>query len=370
MTGAGRSSASGVITGQTSMVQLAGWTMPEMVQNMEAGLHLNWPGGKERKQPVEELKRWLKEARLYEKGRRAQHAVVPSPPSSGERARVRGPNGDDALPNTKDLPSAASPSSEQSSSTSPPHPSPLPPKAGGEGTKPEGEEKPLTLALSPQSRGEGTKPDALNPQPSTINQITDPRYEALLPYVRGEKSVFIEADTKQEIVEALKFAEQEKLKIVLCGVTDGWKVADQINAAGVSVIIGPVMRKPVEEYDPFDAPYANAGRLHEAGVKLCFRSDSASNSRNVPFEAAQAVAYGLPADVALRSVTLTSAEILGTADLIGSVTVGKQANLIITDGSPLQPTTQIKGILIEGQPFQPESRQTRLYEKYRARLKN
>ena len=212
-----------------------------------------------------------------------------------------------------------------------------------------------------------TQPSPLNPP---LNPIIDPRYEALRPYVRGEKPVFIEADTKQEIVEALKFAEQEKLKIVLCGATDGWKVADQIKAADVPVIVGPVMRRPVEEYDPFDAPYANAGRLHEAGVKLCFRSDSASNSRNVPFEAAQAVAYGLPAEVALRSVTLTSAEILGTADRIGSVTVGKQANLILTDGSPLQETTQIKGILIQGQPFQPESRQTRFYEKYRARLKN
>ena len=303
MTVPGRSGGGGVITGQTSIVQLAGWTMPEMVQNLEAGLHINWPGGKERKQPVEELKQWLKAARLYDKGRGQE---------SGDRS----------------------------------------PKEGGE-------------------KGvDATSSLTLNPQPSTLNpSIIDPRYEALRPYVRGEKPVFIEADTKQEIVEALKFAEQEKLKIVLCGATDGWKVADQIKAAGVPVIVGPVMRKPVEEYDPFDAPYANAGRLHEAGVKLCFRSDTASNSRNVPFEAAQAVAYGLPAEVALRSVTLTTAEILGTADRIGSVTVGKSANLILTDGSPLQQTTQIKAILIRGQPFQPESRQTRFYEKYRARLK-
>ena len=337
MTSAGRSSASGVITGQASIVQLAGWTMPEMVQSMEAGLHLNWPSGKDRKPPVEELKGWLKEARLYEAGRRAQHAVVPSPSTSGERARVRGPNGENATPLQPTSASASQPSSlnSQPALESPPHPKPLPPKAGGEGT----------------------------------GQITDPRYEALLPYIRGEKTVFIEADTKQEIVEALKFAEQEKLKVVLCGVTDGWKVADQIQAAGVPVIVGPVMRKPVEEYDPFDAPYANAGHLHEAGVKLCFRSDSASNSRNVPFEAAQAVAYGLPADVALRGVTLTSAEILGLQDHFGSVTVGKSANLILTDGSPLQPTTQIKAIFIQGQAFQPESRQTRFYEKYRVRLK-
>ena len=277
----------GTIPGQTSLVQLAGWTMPEMVLDMEAGLHLIWPSGGNRKQAIEELTRHLKAARLYDKSK------SPQP---------------DAKPN----------------------------------------------------------PDA---KPSATETLVDPRFEALRPYLRGEKPIYIEADTKQEIVEALHFAEKEKLKIVLCSVTDGWKVADKIKVANVPVIVGPVMRKPVEDYDTFDAAYANAGRLHEAGVKLCFRSDTASNSRNAPFEAAMAVAYGLPEREALRSVTLTSAEILGAADRLGSLTAGKRANIIITDGSPLQPTTQIKGILIHGQPFQPESRQTKFYDKYRARLK-
>ncbi|MBS0202171.1 MAG: amidohydrolase family protein [Planctomycetes bacterium] len=273
-----------IIPGQTSLVQFAGWTMPEMVFNMEAGLHLLWPSGKDRKQPTEDLKKHLAAARLYDAAR--------------------------------------------------------------------------------TNEAEARKVD---PQAPAL--LIDPRYEALRPYLRGERPVYVEAESKQEILEALHFARQEKLKIVLCGAIDAWKVADQIKAAEVPVIIGPVMRKPLEEYDPFDAPYANAGRLHEAGVKFCFRSDTASNSRNAPFEAAMSVAYGLPEAVALRSVTLTSAEILGAADRLGSLTTGKWANAIITDGSPLQETTQIKGILIQGQPFAPESRQTRFYDKYRARLK-
>ena len=232
-----------ILAGQASLVQLAGWTMPEMVINMESGLHLLWPTGKDRKQPVEDLKRHLKEARLYDKSR--SHAT----------------------------------------------------KENADG-------------------GAKSKDPSL---------LIDPRYEALRPYLRGERPVFVEADTRQEIAEALRFADQEKLKIILCGATDGWKVADQIKASGVPVIVGPVMRKPLEEYDPFDAPYANAGRLYDAGIKLCFRSDTASNSRNVPFEAAMAVAYGLPEREALRGVTLTSAEILGISDRVGSLTPGKTA---------------------------------------------
>ena len=273
-----------IIAGQTSLVQFAGWTMPEMVFNMEAGLHLLWPSGKDRKQPTEDLKKHLAAARLYDAAR--------------------------------------------------------------------------------TNEAEARKAD---PQAPAL--LIDPRFEALRPYLRGERPVYVEAESKQEILEALHFGKQEKLKIVLCGAIDAWKVADQIKAADVPLIVGPVMRKPLEEYDPFDAPYANAGRLHEAGVKFCFRSDTASNSRNVPFEAAMSVAYGLSEAAALRSVTLTSAEILGAADRLGSLTTGKWANAIITDGSPLQETTQIKGILIQGQAFAPESRQTRFYDKYRARLK-
>ena len=274
-----------IIAGQTSMVHLAGWTMPEMVFDMEAGLHLLWPTGKDRRQPMEELKRHLKAARLYDATR--------------------------------------------------------------------------TKEAEDQKQG-------VTPNPALL---VDPRYEALRPYLKGQRPVYIEAETRQDILEAIHFAKEEKLKIVLCGAVDAWKVADKIKAASVPVIIGPVMRKPQEEYDPFDAPYANAGRLHEAGVRFCFRSDTASNSRNAPFEAAMSVAYGLPEREALKGVTLMSAEILGVADRMGSLTPGKWANAIITDGSPLQETTQIKGVLIQGTPYAPESRQTKFYEKYRARLK-
>jgi imidazolonepropionase-like amidohydrolase len=134
------------------------------------------------------------------------------------------------------------------------------------------------------------------------------------------------------------------------------------------VIVGPTMRRPVENWDPFDATYANAGRLFEADLPFCIRSDNASNSRNVSFEAGICVAYGLPEEEALKAITLNAAKVLGIDDRVGSLTPGKTANLVITDGSPLQPTTQIKGVIVAGRPYKPESKQTRMYERYLQRL--
>ena len=198
--------------------------------------------------------------------------------------------------------------------------------------------------------------------------ISDPRFEALRPYINGDKPVFVEANSRKQIAEALIFAKEEKLKIVITGGTDAWKLTRELKNRNVPVIVGPVMRRPLAAYDPFDAPYANPGRLYEAGVKFCIRSNSASNSRNAPFEAAMAVAYGLPEAEALKAVTLSAAEILNIDDRVGSLSPGKLANLVITDGSPLQHTTQIKGVFINGTPYPAESRQTRFYKRYRRRL--
>jgi imidazolonepropionase-like amidohydrolase len=198
--------------------------------------------------------------------------------------------------------------------------------------------------------------------------ITDPRLEALRPYINREKPVFVEAETRKSIAEALLFAESEKLKIIITGGTDAWQLAEELKKRETPVIVGPVMRSPVSISDPFDAPYTNPGRLFEAGVKFCIRSDDASNSRNTPFEAAMAVAHGLPKDQGLRAVTLSAAEILGIEKEVGSLTPQKTANLVILDGDPLEHTSHIKGVFIAGKPFTPDSRQIRFYNRYRERL--
>jgi imidazolonepropionase-like amidohydrolase len=209
----------------------------------------------------------------------------------------------------------------------------------------------------------------------TPGPLADPRFDALTPYLAGKKPVLIAAHGRREIVQAIQFAEKQKLKLILTGASDAWKLAETLKQKNIPLIIGPVMKgfvtagnqPSMSDHDPFDAYYANPGRLHAAGVPFAFQSDDAANSRNLPFEAAMAVSYGLPEEAALHALTLGAAKVLGLDSETGSLVPGKRADLIITDGSPIQPATRIKAIGINGTLHPPTSRHTKLYDKYRAR---
>jgi imidazolonepropionase-like amidohydrolase len=196
----------------------------------------------------------------------------------------------------------------------------------------------------------------------------NPRLESLLPYVRGEKPVIFTADRKSDILAALKLADELKVKPILSGGTEAWKVVDELKRRDVPVILGPVMSLPREIGDRYDASYAAAAKLHQAGVRFCIRSAGSNNTRNLPYEAAMAVAYGLPPEEGLKAVTLYPAEILGVADKLGTIQAGMRANLVIANGDLLQASTQVLAVFVDGQPYEPTSKQTRLYEKYRKRL--
>jgi imidazolonepropionase-like amidohydrolase len=201
----------------------------------------------------------------------------------------------------------------------------------------------------------------------------DPRLAALIPYASGKKPVIFHAEHRMEILDALQIAEELKLKAIISGGADAWKVADALKKADVPVLLAGTLRMPSENTDPYDAPYTNAARLSKAGVKYAIRSkeshpEQATASRNLPYEAAVAVAYGLDEAEALRAVTLAPAEILGIADQVGSIEVGKRANLVITAGHILQPTTKVKALFLDGKPLTTESRHTRLYDRYLQRL--
>jgi imidazolonepropionase-like amidohydrolase len=152
-------------------------------------------------------------------------------------------------------------------------------------------------------------------------------------------------------------------------------VAGALKEAGVPVIVGGTLNVPDQPHDPYDAAYANPAALHAAGVTVAIGSRSggptaATNARNLPYEAATAVAFGLPEDAALRAVTLTPAQILGVADRLGSLEPGKRANLVVTAGHLLQPTTSVLALFIDGKPVSTANRQTELYETYARRLRD
>ena len=195
----------------------------------------------------------------------------------------------------------------------------------------------------------------------------DPRLEALLPFVHAEKPVALHADNAQTILYALRFAGEEELDAILVGGRQAWAVAPAIARAEVPVVLGPVLTLPYR-FDPYDAPYANAAVLHRAGVRFAITPDDGTNIRNIGYHAGFAAAFGLPREEALRAVTYSPAKLLGLEDELGSLAVGKRADVVMTDGDLFEPTSRILAIWIDGQPQDVGNRQTRLYERYRERM--
>lgn len=196
----------------------------------------------------------------------------------------------------------------------------------------------------------------------------DPRLEALAPYLSKDKPVVFHADSAKDITEALDLAKELGVRPMICGGRDAWKVAAKLKEADIPVIVGPVLAEVDAEHDPYDSPYACPALLHRAGVRFCIQSDDTSNSRNLPFHAAMAVAYGLPREEGLKAITEYPARLLGAEKELGTLTVGKRANLQIVDGDPLQASTAIVGLFIGGQPIEPTSKHTRLADRYAQRI--
>ena len=197
----------------------------------------------------------------------------------------------------------------------------------------------------------------------------DVRWEAMIPALKKQIPVIIEADEYLQIQSALDFAKDEDLRIVIAGGRDAWRLADRLAAAKVPVIYEETLSMPRRSWEPYDAAYTVPEQLFAAGVPFCISTGvgDASNLRNLPYEAAMAAAFGLPKEEALRAVTLYPAQITGVADRLGSIEAGKDATLIVTDGDPLEIESHVKMAWISGEPVDLSSRHTRLYDKYRNR---
>lgn len=203
----------------------------------------------------------------------------------------------------------------------------------------------------------------------------DLRLEALARVVSGEMPAVIQADSERDIRNAIDFAERHGIRMILSGSGGGfsgggqeaWKVADLLAEKEIPVILAPTQRTPDTRDAPYDEPYAAPGKLHEAGVRFAFATSSSSSARTLPYEAGMAVPYGLPREEALKAITLYPAQIFGVDDRLGSIEAGKIANLFVTDGDPLEITTRVEHLFIQGRPTSTDNKHRQLYERYRAR---
>lgn len=199
------------------------------------------------------------------------------------------------------------------------------------------------------------------------SQSFDSRLNAMLPVVEGDTPLMIVADREQEIRSAVAFGAEQNVRVILFGGYDAEACVELLRQYEVPVIIDAVHKVPRRSHDDYDAAFTLPQRLHAAGVKFCISGSGRSetwNTRNLPYQAATAVAYGLPYEEALRSVTIYPAEILGVADRVGTLEEGKDATLFVSDGDPLETETQITAAWIQGRRVDLTSRHTQLYEKY------
>jgi imidazolonepropionase-like amidohydrolase len=204
---------------------------------------------------------------------------------------------------------------------------------------------------------------------STAKYDRDLKLEALVPVLRGELPVLVFADRGRDLRNAIEFFEKQKLKMILAGGSEAYKVKDLLRSKGIPVILRNTLTLPVEEDDPYDRLLSQPAELSAAGVKFAFGSFDNSFARRLGQNAANAVAYGLPYEEALKAVTLYPAEILGLANQVGTLEQGKIANIIVTNGDPLELTTDVRYLFIKGQLTSLDNRHLRLYEKYSKRPK-
>ena len=209
---------------------------------------------------------------------------------------------------------------------------------------------------------------AVNP----ANQQFDSRLESMIPVIEGQVPLLIAADRANQIQAAVAFGVEQNVKIILLGGHDAEMCAELLRRYDVPVIVDAVHKDPRRDHEEYDSSYTLPERLRRAEIRFCISGSGRSetwNTRNLPYQAATAAAYGLPDEDALRSVTQYPAEILGIADRVGTLETGKDATLFVSDGDPLEAETLVTAAWIQGRKVDLTSRHTQLYDKYRTKYR-
>ena len=184
------------------------------------------------------------------------------------------------------------------------------------------------------------------------------------------RPVFINANDIDQINAAVVWATGLGMRPVIVGGADAHLCTGLLVAHDVPVILRGTQRFPNRADAPHDQPYTLPKVLTDAGVRWCLSTnDDTAHERNLPYHAAKAVAFGLPIEEGIRSVTLSPAEIFEVDDEIGSLDAGKAATLIVTDGHPLEVTSETLMAFIDGRQIDIGNKQTVLAEKYRAKYR-
>ncbi len=209
---------------------------------------------------------------------------------------------------------------------------------------------------------------------------TDLRWEAMLPLIPDysqtddvalpTQRLYIAANTVEQINAAVSFAVARQMRPVIVGGREAALCAPLLKQYDVPVIVMGTHAMPRRDDAAYDDAFTLPQRLEEAGITWAMCSnDDAAHERNLPYQAATAVKFGVGHDAALRAITVNAAKVLGIDDAYGSLEVGKSATLIITDGTPLEITTRISAMYLDGRALSLETKQTRLAEKYRERYR-
>lgn len=200
---------------------------------------------------------------------------------------------------------------------------------------------------------------------------SDIRWDAMVPVLNREIPVLIHAPKIRQIRAAINWATEENLKVVLMTGQDAGLATDLLKEKNIPVILESILTTPTRRWEPYNTPYVTPAKLYEAGIVFCIAGQGGSfeapHVRTLPYHAAMAAAYGLPKAEALKSITLYPAQILGVENQLGSIEIGKDATLIITDNDPLEITTNVILEFIQGRKIDLTSRHTQLYEKYKTK---
>ena len=204
-------------------------------------------------------------------------------------------------------------------------------------------------------------------------QKLDLRLESMIPFVVEKKKIFIHADEARQIKSAVEWAKKNDLKIIIVGGSDSWRLTDLLVKNNIPVVIDQVEKIPTRRFEPIHLPYKLPFLLKQAGVQFCLNTiigyPHDGNIRNLPNEAMRAAAYGLNKSEALRSITLSTAEILGVDDMIGSLDIGKDATFFISETPPMEMNPKILMAFIQGREVDLNNHQKMLYKKYQEKYR-